>query len=285
MFNQAHSVRFIAFASLMLSTLACSNANTDSASQPTAAGPKAPAASPNPKEKEDKPKAPSSDNELIQGAWNVEGCEFQGKKENLGKDEKLTLIFKGDKLVTKQGDDAETGTFRLDSSKTPKTIDLGRRKDVVPGIYELKDDQLKIAFVRDPKGKRPTSFETGPGSEAVVWVLKKDKNAQEYKEPDGKGFAEAIAGKWKSSSLSDYSFPFFLGKEFEFTKDGRVLENDESKKEWIEKYTYRFDKAELVLTPSGTDKEKRKEQRVKILKITDDELDSLSPRGKLKRIK
>lgn len=104
-------------------------------------------------------------------------------------------------------------------------------------------------------------------------------------EPDGKGFAEAIVGKWKSSSLSDYSFPFFLGKEFEFTKDGRVLENDESKKEWIEKYTYRFDKTELVLTPSGTDKEKRKEQRVKILKITDDELDSLSPRGKLKRIR
>lgn len=63
-------------------------------------------------------------------------------------------------------------TFKLDPSKSPKTLDAtvaeGLNKGaVILGIYEVSADTLKVCF--DPDGKkRPTDFKAASGSQTCV---------------------------------------------------------------------------------------------------------------------
>jgi uncharacterized protein (TIGR03067 family) len=199
MFEFSRSARFVAVLTLVLGTVACSKTAPESGKEPEPAGPKA---KETPKKKPaGEPAKPKTDAELIQGTWAFEWTEFEGKKEDGPVDR--AVVFVGEKMIMKEldGDRTDPGSFRLDPTKTPKAIEIGRSerdpKDVVPGIYELNGDRLKLCFVRDPNGKRPTKFESAPG--VLVWVLKRDKNLPEHKEPDGTGFAEAVVGKWRMS--------------------------------------------------------------------------------------
>jgi uncharacterized protein (TIGR03067 family) len=287
MFQLARSARFVAVLALVLGSVACSKTGPENGKEPSAAGPKEPAKAP-PKEKNKaEGTKPKSDAELIQGTWAFDWSELDGKKEDGPVDR--AVVFAGEKMILKEldGDRADPGSFRLDPTKTQKEIEIGRSerdpKDVVPGIYELNGDQLKICFVRDPKGKRPAKFESAPGSQVLVWVLKRDKTLPEHKEPDGSGFAEAVVGKWRMSR-GETAFATFLS-DTEFTKDGRVLQLDNETKNWVERYTYRFDKAELVLSPVAKNKDGLPERRIKIARITADLFVAVSPSGTLKRLK
>jgi hypothetical protein len=42
------------------------------------------------------------------------------------------------------------------------------------GIYEIKDDTLKICFRNDEAKNRPTEFMTKAGSSLVLFVLKRE---------------------------------------------------------------------------------------------------------------
>ena len=91
----------------------------------------------------------------------------------------LKLVFSGDKANMKKGgkDDADEPIFALDTTKTPKTIDVtdtkGKNKGKTQkGIYTFEgDDTLKIAMSGE-MGERPTSFKTKEGSKFMVIVLK-----------------------------------------------------------------------------------------------------------------
>jgi len=71
------------------------------------------------------------------------------------------------------------GTFRLDSSKIPATIDFtntrGEAKGRVwQGIYLLEGDGLKICDNADDLSKgRPAAFATEPGSGRVLVVFRR----------------------------------------------------------------------------------------------------------------
>jgi uncharacterized protein (TIGR03067 family) len=69
----------------------------------------------------------------------------------------------------------EKSAFRLDSTKTPKQIDLS---DSARGIYELDGDKLKLCW--DQKGKengRPTKFAHDKDRATVhYYVLKREKS-------------------------------------------------------------------------------------------------------------
>lgn len=74
---------------------------------------------------------------------------------------------------------AVSGTYTVDASKTPVTIDMkpssGRYEGkTLPGIAKVDGDTLTIAFA-EPGKDRPTSFESKPGSGVVVAVHKKAK--------------------------------------------------------------------------------------------------------------
>ena len=117
---------------------------------------------------------------IIQGTWTFESSEAGGKALPAGELKGLILTFEGDKHTVKKGDEViQVGTQKLDSSKSPKTIDVtmteGVNKGAVMlGIYEISGDTLKVCF--DPEGKkRPTEFKSASGAQTFVAVHKRVK--------------------------------------------------------------------------------------------------------------
>jgi uncharacterized protein (TIGR03067 family) len=116
----------------------------------------------------------------FQGVWTIESMESGGKKIPAEAMKDVTLIFEGDKYTVKNGKDViQVGTQKLDASKSPKTLDgtvtegFGKGA-VMPGIYEIDGDTLKVCFDEAGK-KRPTEFKTASGSQTTLVVYKRAK--------------------------------------------------------------------------------------------------------------
>jgi uncharacterized protein (TIGR03067 family) len=117
------------------------------------------------------------DREKLQGTWLVKSMRIGGKDVPPPvKDGKLT--FTGDKWTQTGGGSSEKGTYKLDSTKTPKHIDVVLQLDgkdglTLPGIYRLEGDTLQIAMpAKGLFSPRPTSFED---KNAAVLTLKREK--------------------------------------------------------------------------------------------------------------
>src|SRR3954466_7926954 len=109
----------------------------------------------------------------FQGTWTFESVEAGGKEIPAAEFKGITVSFEGDRYTVKKGDEViQAATMKLDPSKSPKALDVtvaeGPNKGaVMPGIYEITGDTLKVCF--DPEGKkRPTDFKGGPGSQTLV---------------------------------------------------------------------------------------------------------------------
>ena len=113
----------------------------------------------------------------MQGTWKLESLE-DGKKTKVDV-KKRTLFFGGELCLVRDGDKVvQVGVARLVTSKSPRRIDVVVRKgqhqdNTMLGIYEVKDDTLKVCF--DPEGEgRPAAFATklGPGIVArqTIWL-------------------------------------------------------------------------------------------------------------------
>jgi len=95
----------------------------------------------------------------LQGEWKAEKILVEGKDiaENL---QNQTFLFKGKEIIVR-----ENGTntdnklkFEIDIAAKPPLIDLQTKDgDKLEGIFELKEDRLKIC-VSLQKGNRPTEF-------------------------------------------------------------------------------------------------------------------------------
>jgi uncharacterized protein (TIGR03067 family) len=117
--------------------------------------------------------------ERFRGTWKLESLEIEGQAlpEEAIKDTRLTID--GNKFTAKDSQATYKGTFKVDISKKPKTIDVtfteGPEKGTTMiGIYELEGDTYKVCL--DPQGKeRPTKFESKKGSRNVLEVLKREK--------------------------------------------------------------------------------------------------------------
>jgi uncharacterized protein (TIGR03067 family) len=113
----------------------------------------------------------------MQGDWAVASMTRDGRK--LSDDESQTLfrtvtgnkytIFNFSKPISK-------GTFKIDATKTPKTIDStppGAKAPIL-GIYEFEGQMLKVC--NGPPGTpRPTNFEAKEGSNhtKIIWQPEK----------------------------------------------------------------------------------------------------------------
>ena len=122
------------------------------------------------------------DEDKIQGTWAIVSAQ-SGGEDKPGGTKDVKFVIKGD-LITiqepKREGKEEKAKFKLDATKKPKTIDLipsdrGGKEELMPGIYELKDDELKLCFVKGTKGERPTEFSSKAGTEQVLIVLKREK--------------------------------------------------------------------------------------------------------------
>jgi uncharacterized protein (TIGR03067 family) len=118
-----------------------------------------------------------ADLEKIQGVWNLTSVEIDGKTIP-PPDGGGTFVFgKDKKLVMKEKGKADKeGTFTMDASKNPKELDMiaviDKEKEVVPTIYQLDGDTLKLACAAVRKGKRPAAFDS---KNANILTLKRQK--------------------------------------------------------------------------------------------------------------
>ena len=115
------------------------------------------------------------------GKWVIESVTRDGKA-----DDDLngaTRVHDGGKYSVKPVAGAKTpaveGTFTIDATKSPATIDMkpgsGRYKDkTLLGIVKVDGDTLTVAFA-EPGKDRPATFESKAGSGVVVAVHKKAK--------------------------------------------------------------------------------------------------------------
>src|SRR5262249_9637840 len=121
---------------------------------------------------------PKKDLEALQGDWSITSAERDGKKAPDEAVKSVKLTFAKDTITVTEGTKKTEMTFKLDPSKSPKTIDLtygtgGRMGEIDQGIYTLDGDTLKLCIKRG--GGRPTEFAAAPDSNSHLLILKKSK--------------------------------------------------------------------------------------------------------------
>jgi uncharacterized protein (TIGR03067 family) len=115
----------------------------------------------------------------FEATWKFVSIDVEGRSvpaERFGEDR---LVLKGKQFTTTVGGNTTEGTFKIDPTATPKTIDItftdGPGKDnTQKGIYELDGDTQKICWAA-PGKPRPTEFEAKPKSGRILQVLEKVK--------------------------------------------------------------------------------------------------------------
>jgi len=108
------------------------------------------------------------DRKVLEGAWTLTSVVRNDNPLPADKLQDARIIFQGDVYIQKQGEKTiAKGTFRLDPSKKPATIDLtrsdGKEEEKTFGIYELADGVLRICGA-PPGQERPTEFAAKDGS-------------------------------------------------------------------------------------------------------------------------
>ena len=125
----------------------------------------------------------ANDAKDLQGVWQAVGLEANGEKSPDDQVKELKIVFKGDEVfVVKPSGNDPKNKFKLDSSKTPKTIDVipidGSDKGTIhAGIYSLKKGRLTLClniFGKDPT-LRPTEFKTKARDGVVLVTLERAK--------------------------------------------------------------------------------------------------------------
>ncbi|HEX4796132.1 MAG TPA: TIGR03067 domain-containing protein [Humisphaera sp.] len=131
----------------------------------------------------DKPKdIGAQDRQKLQGAWQFVQ-ELHGDSDTSDEGKHCQFIFDGDKFTVKK-DDKEilSGTFTIDTAKSPAQIDLKILKDdeeerngqTSLGIYQLDGDKLKVCACEPSRDQRPGEFAT-KGTDLLMVVMERVK--------------------------------------------------------------------------------------------------------------
>jgi uncharacterized protein (TIGR03067 family) len=116
--------------------------------------------------------------EQLQGQWIVQQAQRDGKDAPAEEREKMLIKIEGKKLVIDEPETAreQIAEITLDPSKSPSAIDLKiprlNKGEVLQGIYKLDGDVLSLCWTRSG-GARPSEFATKPGSDQVLFILKR----------------------------------------------------------------------------------------------------------------
>ncbi len=119
----------------------------------------------------------------MQGRWECESLEQDGKAAPRRDTRNRTLFFGGDRFLLRNGAEVlQAGTAKLDSDAAhglDMAITAGTFRGVTMlGIYELKGDTLKVCL--DTAGRdRPSEYKTSPDSGLMVATYKREKAPDE----------------------------------------------------------------------------------------------------------
>lgn len=118
----------------------------------------------------------------VEGTWIVKSVTINGKKskEDL---KNSKLVISGNKYTLNIGGKEEGhGTFKVDTSKKPHTIDImavspkGKKATII-GIFKIEDNTMTVCAV--PSGKeRPDTFACPPGSQRQLVVYERQKKTK-----------------------------------------------------------------------------------------------------------
>jgi RNA polymerase sigma factor (sigma-70 family) len=121
----------------------------------------------------------ADDQEALQGAWECESAELEGKALPEDEVKKMRVVIKDDRMVIVPGGEFERLAFRVDAAKNPRVLHVtpteGKDKGkTTPVIYALdqKTDTLKLCFDTKEGKKLPTEFAAKPGSGMILLTFK-----------------------------------------------------------------------------------------------------------------
>ena len=116
-----------------------------------------------------------TDPELLLGIWEIVGLESDGKAKPAQNYQGNTFTFTKDKAVLREGGfQSIEFAFSLDAAKSPKTIELTVRGNLIHGIYKLDGDDLTLTV--SPGGLRPPAeFATKTGGDSETFLLKRSQ--------------------------------------------------------------------------------------------------------------
>jgi uncharacterized protein (TIGR03067 family) len=83
----------------------------------------------------------------FQGSWVITGFATKGQQLPLAPGKKVMLTFSKDGKVVSEGGDQgkQEGTYKIDSTRKPKYIDIANDRESMVGIYTIEGDKLTIA--------------------------------------------------------------------------------------------------------------------------------------------
>jgi uncharacterized protein (TIGR03067 family) len=115
----------------------------------------------------------------FEGTWTFASMEFEGQEIPAKDLADSRLICKGNEFTAKTGEGTTKGTFQVDPTASPKTIDVtmadgADKGKTLLGIYTLTADTYRVSLA-GPGKPRPTEFVSKAGSGNAVETLKKEK--------------------------------------------------------------------------------------------------------------
>jgi uncharacterized protein (TIGR03067 family) len=110
------------------------------------------------------------------GVWNVSSYEAMGAKDP-ALSQQLKVVFTERDFVVQNKDQENKAGYSLDPTQKPMQIDLTPASGpnmgkVLPGIFELDGDNLKVIWNDKNKG-RPKEFKTAMDSGNVMLTMKR----------------------------------------------------------------------------------------------------------------
>jgi uncharacterized protein (TIGR03067 family) len=121
------------------------------------------------------------DGKELRGTWTAVGhFGADGKLTAVAEDDPrhFTFEFGADKLVTKLKKRSIEGTYKLDPSKSPRQIDVVRRRGgeelTFKGIYAVEKGRLKVCLA-GAGNDRPKEFKAGKNIEFAVELKRVEK--------------------------------------------------------------------------------------------------------------
>jgi uncharacterized protein (TIGR03067 family) len=113
-----------------------------------------------------------SERAKFQGSWKLLTFNLDGEQATLSMANRYLFRFEGNNYTDiRSGQTRSQGTFALDPTQSPPSIDLSEATGVkMYGIYRLEGDRLTICLCEE---QRPTEFASRAGQRRVLMVLER----------------------------------------------------------------------------------------------------------------
>ena len=118
------------------------------------------------------------DLDKMQGTWTATAFTVDGQPVPEKELKTIKLVIAGDQSTFTRGDKTGKGTYKLDPTRKPRTLDIvlaegPDKENIELAIYKLEGDRLEICL--GGTRERPTELASKAGSGHVLEVWKREK--------------------------------------------------------------------------------------------------------------